>query len=92
MIDVVGIAQVQFLLESVFVTILGCALGLGLGALISYNLINDIGDSVEGLSFAVPWATVSVILAIAIVAALLTTFIPARQASRIYPSEALRYE
>jgi putative ABC transport system permease protein len=87
-----GMIQAQFLIESVFVTILGCALGLGLGALISYNIIRDIGDSIEGLTFAIPWATVGTILAIAVIAALLTTFVPARQASRIYPSEALRYE
>lgn len=84
--------QIQFLLESVFVTVLGTALGLGLGALISWNIVNSIQDSIDGLSYSVPWATVTVIVVIAVVAALLTTFIPARQASKIYPSEALRYE
>ncbi|MDA1257588.1 MAG: FtsX-like permease family protein [Chloroflexi bacterium] len=84
--------QIQFLLESMFVTILGTALGLGLGALISWNIINDIGDSVDGITFAIPWLTVSVIVVIALVASLLTTYVPARQAAQIYPSEALRYE
>ena len=84
--------QVQFLMESVFVTVLGTALGLGLGALISWNIVNSIQDSVDGLSYSIPWATVSIIVVIAVVAALVTTFIPARQASKIYPSEALRYE
>jgi putative ABC transport system permease protein len=84
--------QIQFLMESVFVTVLGTALGLGLGALISWNIVNSIQDSFDGLSYSIPWATVTVIVVIAVVAALLTTFIPARQASKIYPSEALRYE
>ncbi|MCH8817007.1 MAG: FtsX-like permease family protein [Chloroflexi bacterium] len=84
--------QVQFLLESMFVTVLGSALGVGLGALISWNIINDFGDRVEGISFDIPWLTVSTIVAVAMVASLVTTYIPARQASRIYPAEALRYE
>ncbi len=84
--------QVQFLLESVFVTVLGTAIGLALGALISWNIVNSIEDSFDGVSFSIPWLTVVVIVVIAVVAALITTFIPARQASRIFPSEALRYE
>lgn len=84
--------QTQFLLESVFVTVLGTSLGLGLGALISWNIVNSIQDSFDGLSYSIPWLTVGVIVAIAVIAALVTTFIPARQASRIFPSEALRYE
>ncbi|MBT6680495.1 MAG: ABC transporter permease [Chloroflexi bacterium] len=84
--------QIQFLMESVFVTVLGSALGVGLGALISWNIINDIGDSVDDISFVIPWPTVLTIVGIALVASLLATFIPARQAARIYPSEALRYE
>ncbi len=84
--------QTQFLIESVFVTVLGTALGLGLGALISWNIVNDIRETTDNLSYSVPWATVSVIVIIAIIASLLTTLIPARQASKIFPSEALRYE
>jgi putative ABC transport system permease protein len=84
--------QIQFLLESIFVTVLGSALGVGLGALISWNIIHEIGDSVEGVSFDIPWLTVLTIVGIALAASLLATFIPARQAARIYPSEALRYE
>jgi putative ABC transport system permease protein len=84
--------QIQFLLESVFVTMLGTALGIGLGALISWNIVNSIQESFDGLSFNIPWMTVTIIVVIVVVAALLTTFIPARQASKIYPSEALRYE
>lgn len=84
--------QIQFLMESVFVTVLGTSIGLGLGALISWNIVNSIQDSFDGLSYSIPWLTVTVIVAIAVIAALVTTLIPARQASRIFPSEALRYE
>jgi putative ABC transport system permease protein len=84
--------QTQFLLESIFVTVLGSGLGVGLGALISWNIINDIGDSVDGISFDIPWITVWTIVGIALVASLVATFIPARQAAQITPAEALRYE
>jgi putative ABC transport system permease protein len=84
--------QTQFLIESVFVTVLGSLLGVGLGAWISFLLVQDFRDSFEGVEYSIPWMTVGVILAIAVVASLATTFFPARQASKIYPSEALRYE
>jgi ABC-type lipoprotein release transport system permease subunit len=35
---------------------------------------------------------IGLVAAIAYVASLLTTFLPARQASKVYPTEALRYE
>jgi ABC-type lipoprotein release transport system permease subunit len=40
----------------------------------------------------VPWSTLGVIVGLAYLASLLTTFLPARQASKVYPAEALRYE
>ncbi len=87
-----GMVRTQFLIESSLIALLGIALGLGLGSLISWNLINDIGKEFEGLSFSIPWLTVAVIVAAAYVFSFVTTFWPARQASRIYPAEALRYE
>jgi ABC-type lipoprotein release transport system permease subunit len=44
------------------------------------------------VDFEVPWMTVIVTVTIAIVAALVMSWFPARQASRILPAEALRYE
>lgn len=87
-----GMVRTQFLIESSLIALLGIALGLGLGALISWNLIRDIGKEFDGLSFSIPWMTVGVIVAAAYVFSFVTTFWPARQASRIYPAEALRYE
>jgi putative ABC transport system permease protein len=84
--------QIQFLLESIFVTSLGSALGVGLGSLISWNIIDEIGDNLDGISFDIPWLTVMTIVGIALAASLLATYIPARQAARITPSEALRFE
>ena len=44
------------------------------------------------LTFAIPWPVLAVIDASALVATLLATALPAWQASRIPPAQALRYE
>jgi putative ABC transport system permease protein len=84
--------QLTFLLESSFIALLGIAIGVVLGALLSYNLIHEMGKDVEGLAFTVPWPHVLIVIAIAYGASLLTTFLPARQAAKVYPAEALRFE
>lgn len=84
--------QLSFLLESSFIALLGIAIGVGLGTILSYNIVNDIRDNIETIRFKIPWIQIGVIVGIAYLFSLLTTFLPARQASRIYPAEALRYE
>ena len=59
---------------------------------LSYNLIAEVGEDVEGLEYRIPWFQIVVVAVIAYVASLVTTFLPARQASRVYPAEALRAE
>ena len=84
----------SFLLESSFISVLGSIIGLALGLLLAFNAVNSIRaeSGIEGLSFSVPWMQLGVILALTFGFSLLTTFLPARQASRVYPAEALRYE
>jgi putative ABC transport system permease protein len=83
-----GMVQFSFLLESSFVSLLGIGLGVALGVALSYEA--DWG--VEGMTTVIPWAQVVLIVAMAYLASLITTFLPAYQAARIYPAEALRYE
>ena len=83
--------QIQFLMESGIVAIFGSAIGIGLGALIGWNIFLSISAEADGLTYSIPWLNVTIIVVVAVVFSLITTFIPARQASKIKPSEALRY-
>jgi ABC-type lipoprotein release transport system permease subunit len=84
--------QAGFLIESTVIALLGIGIGIGLGSMISYNIVQEIGKDIEGLKFHVPWMNMLAIVGIAWAFAMITTYWPARQASQIYPSEALRYE
>ena len=86
--------QLSFLLESSFVALLGIAIGVILGTIISYNIVNDVREreGIESLRFSIPWLQITAIIVVAYLFSLATTLFPARQASRIYPAEALRYE
>jgi len=67
-----------------------CALGTGLGFALAFQLIPEWG--IEGMTTVVPVGQVVFIIGVAYIASLITTFLPAYQAARIYPAEALRYE
>ena len=89
-----GMVQLSFLLESSFVALLGAIIGVVLGIVLGWNAVADIRDDegVDTIRFSVPWVQIVVILVATYVFSLLATYFPARQASRIYPAEALRYE
>ncbi|UCC59345.1 MAG: ABC transporter permease [Dehalococcoidia bacterium] len=87
-----GMVQLSFLLESSFISLLGIALGVGLGAALSYNLISVVAEDIEGMRYVVPWFNIVIVVVIAYGASLLTTFLPAQRAANVYPAEALRFE
>jgi putative ABC transport system permease protein len=87
-----GMVQLSFLLESSFIALLGIALGVALGAGLSVPIIDQMSESFEGMKFQIPWVNIVVVVVIAYGASLLTTYLPARQAAKIYPAEALRFE
>ena len=49
-------------------------------------------ERITNLAFDVPWLNLLAIFAGVYVASLLATLAPARRASRVYPSETLRYQ
>ncbi|CAN5734614.1 ABC transporter permease [soil metagenome] len=87
-----GQVRLAFLIESSFVALLGIGLGVALGAALSVGIVDSFAEQFAGVQYTVPWTTLGVVVGLAYVASLLTTFLPARQASKVYPAEALRYE
>ncbi|MDQ3657391.1 MAG: FtsX-like permease family protein, partial [Chloroflexota bacterium] len=87
-----SLISLAFLLESGFVVIVGVVIGSILGLVTAYNLFRSEGVGPEGVAFTVPWTFLGVVLILTTGVALLMTWIPAMQASRIAPAEALRYE
>ena len=87
-----GMVQLSFLLESSFVALLGIAIGIALGAGLSVQIVDTMDEFFPGITYQVPWLNIAVVGIIAYGASLLTTYLPARQAARVYPAEALRYE
>ncbi|MCA1718937.1 MAG: FtsX-like permease family protein [Actinobacteria bacterium] len=103
-----GQVRLVFLIESSFIALLGIgvgvALGLGFSGTLIDNiregmpgleyrvLIDNIREGMPGLEYRVPWSALLLVIFVGYAASLLTTFLPARQASKVYPAEALRYE
>lgn len=87
-----GQVRLAFLLESSFIALLGIGLGVGLGAALSNEVISGLTEDLAGATYQVPWTSLVLVVALTYVASLLTTYLPAQQASKVYPAEALRYE
>jgi putative ABC transport system permease protein len=86
--------QGAFLLESFLVGALGSILGIVLGLLLARNIfaVNFFEQFNIGLTFSVPWSELGLVVSIALLAAFLGAILPAWQAGRIAPAEALRYQ
>ncbi|HYI14262.1 MAG TPA: FtsX-like permease family protein [Thermomicrobiales bacterium] len=82
----------SFVAESAFIVGLGILTGTLLGLRLANKLVanGEFGEAYD--SFVIPWPIILIILGSTFVAALLMTWIPSRQAARIAPAEALRYE
>ncbi len=82
----------SFMIELSFVALLGIGLGTVLALIPAYHMINDMAKEMPTIQFQVPWGTIALVVGLAYGMALLATWLPARQASRVSPAEALRYE
>jgi putative ABC transport system permease protein len=87
-----SLVSLSFLIETAFIVGLGVISGTVLGLILSRNLFSSDEFTTSEVDFTIPWTIVVAILVITIIAALLMTLMPARQASRLAPAEALRYE
>jgi putative ABC transport system permease protein len=77
----------QFLVEAATLTLIGCLIGMGLGALVAYGI-----RSFTPIPATVPLASVVAAVAASILTGVLFGLYPASRASRMDPVEALRYE
>ncbi|MDP9358261.1 MAG: FtsX-like permease family protein, partial [Chloroflexota bacterium] len=86
-----SLVSLSFMIETAFVVGLGVVAGTSLGIVLARNLFtsDDVGST---SGFMVPWTIIISILVATVLMALLMTWIPSRQAARIAPAEALRYE
>jgi putative ABC transport system permease protein len=87
-----GQVRLSFLIESSFIALLGLGVGVSLGLAFSGTLIDNIREGFPGMEYRVPWSALLLVIVAGYLASLLTTYLPARRASRVYPAEALRYE
>jgi len=86
-----GVVRRAFLLEAGFVALQGIVVGIGLGMVTAFNLLENsdsFGD--QKLDFTWPWIPLLIIGLVPLAASLLATAAPATQASRIKPAVALR--
>jgi putative ABC transport system permease protein len=82
----------SLLLEAALVVLLGSVLGIGLGLILCYNVfdVQFFDRFQQGLKLAVPWSELLLTVALTCAAALVATWLPARQASRVPPIAAIR--
>jgi putative ABC transport system permease protein len=83
--------SLSFLIETGFIVGMGVISGTVLGLALARSLVTS-DEAANGSQFLVPWPMISVILVVTLAVALLMAWIPSRQAARIAPAEALRYE
>ena len=82
-----------FLIETAYIVILGVIAGTSTGLVLARNLLlSDNGSGGIKVDFSPPWPLIIIILVGTVVIALLTAWVPSRQAANIAPAEALRYE
>ncbi|MFN0147146.1 MAG: ABC transporter permease [Dehalococcoidia bacterium] len=89
-----SMVQASFLMESGFIALSGIVIGLVLGLSFAANLFTsgEFGETTKGLGFTIPWTGILLTTGFAFVASMVTTYLPARSASRVAVAEALRYE
>jgi putative ABC transport system permease protein len=88
-----ALIQGAFLLESFLIGTAGSLLGIVLGLLLARNIFaaNFFEQYQTGLTFSIPYPQLGLIVVVSLLASFLGAILPAWQAGRVAPAEALRY-
>jgi putative ABC transport system permease protein len=78
--------------ESLVIGLIGALLGIGVGALLGWALLEGLSSGVPGVSYRPPVATMAWVAAAGIALGLLAAIVPARRAARLDVIRALSYE
>ncbi|RLT34491.1 MAG: hypothetical protein DWI57_16480 [Chloroflexi bacterium] len=87
-----GMVSLAFILESSFIALSGILIGAATGLSLADKMIGQFYTLATDQAFPIPWLSIGGMLLAAWLFSLITTILPAWQASRVYPAEALRYE
>lgn len=87
-----GQVALTFLIETGFVVGVGVIMGTVLGLVLGQKVFTSDQWGSSSATYIVPWSIVLLIVVASLVVAELMAWIPARQAARTVPAQALRYE
>lgn len=82
----------QFLVEAVFITLVGGAIGIILGVLLAFLTAIIIRALGYNWQFVISFGSILLATSVSVMIGIIFGIYPARKASRISPMEALRYE
>ncbi|KUO61414.1 MAG: ABC transporter permease [Gracilibacter sp. BRH_c7a] len=77
--------QLQFIIESIFLSIFGGLIGLILGSLVAY-----VASILIGVGFSIQVSTIALAVGFSAIVGIVFGYMPARKASRLNPIDALR--
>ena len=88
-----GMVRLQLLMEMSFIAVIGISMGIALALALTWRLFEEsVFGSTGGIGLQIPVTQIVIFAAAAFIGALIMTWLPARQASRVPIAEALRYE
>ncbi len=80
-----------FLIEATFIAGQGIATGVGLGLLVSFQMLSrSAALGGEVMPYAVPWPTIGLLAVVPFLASLAVSLLPASQAASVDPAQVLR--
>src|SRR5215211_7922621 len=78
--------------ESLVIGLIGALLGIGVGALLGWALLEGLSSGVPGVSYRPPVTTMAWVAAAGVLLGLIAAIVPARRAARLDVIRALSYE